>query len=89
MAELLYRPYASLRVGIGISLAIFRRFVGGGCEDELVARAVWTSQTQTVELENALEVREQRLDFLAKPARGASLPRSRDLARHVASALID
>ena len=41
--------------------------LGGGCEGELVARAVWTSQTQTLELENAFEVREQHVDLLAEP----------------------
>jgi len=40
-------------------------------------------------IENALEVREQHLDLFAEPTRSAALPRSGDLARHVASALVD
>src|SRR5215468_2730984 len=34
-------------------------------------------------------MREQHLDLLAEPARGAPFPRSRDLASHVASAFVD
>src|SRR5512140_3619154 len=61
----------------------------GGCEGELVTRAVRAPQSQAIELKNALEVREQHFDLLAEPTRSAALPRSCDLARHVASALVD
>ena len=39
--------------------------LGGGGEVELVAGAVWSSQPQPIELEDAFEVGEQHLDFLA------------------------
>ena len=50
------------------------KVLSGGCEGELVARAVWTLWSQAIELENALEVREQHLDLLPEPARSAALP---------------
>ena len=46
----------------------FRHFpevLGGGGEVELVAGAVWSAQSQAIEPEDALEVREQHLDLLA------------------------
>ena len=58
--------YASLKVGKGISLAIFRRFWAVAARVNS-ARAVWASQTQPVEFEDALEVREQHLDLFAEP----------------------
>ena len=38
--------------------------LGGGGEEELVSCSVWTSQTQAIHPEDALEVREQHLDLL-------------------------
>lgn len=34
------------------------KVLGGGCEDELITRTVWTSKSQAIELENTLEVSE-------------------------------
>src|SRR5262249_55616276 len=44
---------------------------GGCCEDELVPRPIWASQPETVELEDALEMREHHLDLLAWVTRAA------------------
>ena len=51
--------------GIGISLANFLRFLGGGAEVEFITRAVWSSQSEHVETQNAFEVGKQHLDLLA------------------------
>ena len=49
------------------------KVLSGGCEGKLVTRAVRAPQSQAIELENALEVREQHLDLLAEPTRSAAL----------------
>jgi hypothetical protein len=49
----------------------FPEVLGGGCEEELVACAAWSSQAQPAEFEDALQVRKQYLDLCpARVARG-------------------
>ena len=43
--------------------------LGGGCEDELITRTIWTAKSEPIELENALEMGEQHLDLLAQSSR--------------------
>jgi len=52
----------------------FPEVLGGGCEQELVVSAGWSSQPQPIELEDAFEVSEQHLDLLAQPSRGGTFP---------------
>ena len=40
--------------------------LGGGGEEELVASAAWSSQSEPVEPQDALEMGEQHLDLLAQ-----------------------
>src|ERR1700734_2629730 len=62
----------------------------GGCrEEELVAGAVGSSQSKSIQLQDAFEVCKQHFDLLAQPPRGPTVPRPCNLARHVASALMD
>ena len=42
--------------------------LGGGGEGELVSRTVRASKSQAIEPEDALEMSEEHLDLLAKPA---------------------
>jgi hypothetical protein len=60
-----------------------------GCEEELVVTAARSSQSEAVELQDALEVGKQHLDLLAQPPRGVAFPRFGHLARHVAGAFVD
>jgi hypothetical protein len=54
-----------------------------GGQEELVAGPVRTAQPQPVEAEDALQVREQDLDLLALPPRGAADIAARDVAGQV------
>ena len=63
--------------------------LGGGREQELVAGAVRTSQSQALEPQDALEVGEQHLDLLP-PVTGASIGRRvGESARHVAGVFVE
>jgi hypothetical protein len=48
----------------GDQLGELTQVLGGGGEEKLVFCSVRASETQAIQLENALEVREQHLDFL-------------------------
>jgi ATP dependent DNA ligase-like protein len=58
--------------------------LSGRREQELIARAGGSTETQAVELENALEVGEQHLDLLAQASRHATFKGPCDRTRHVA-----
>ncbi len=47
--------------------------LGGCCEKELIARAIRSSESESIELENAFEMGEQHFNFLAQSSRGAAL----------------
>ena len=49
-------------------LCEFPQVLGGGGEVEFIAGAVWSSETQPIEPQDALEVSKQHLDLLARPA---------------------
>ena len=78
-----------LQVGHRDQLGEFPKVLGGCCEDELIAGAIRSSQSESVELEYALEVREQHLDLLAQSSRCSTFPRLCDLARHITSVFVD
>src|SRR5580704_14702977 len=62
----------------------------GGCgEMELVAGAVWSAQSQPIELQDAFQMRKQHLDLFALTARGPVHLGLGDVARHIAGALVD
>lgn len=50
-------------------LGQFAKILGGGSQGKFVTRTGWTSQSEAVELQNALEVSEQHFDLLPIPAR--------------------
>src|SRR6478735_6912783 len=56
---------------------------------ELVPGTVWATQTQSVELQDALEVREQHLDFLSLATRRDVGVSGGDVAGQVASPFMD
>src|SRR6516165_863114 len=85
----LCRSYAGLKEGIGISLAICRRSWAVAARMNSSRGRFGARKRNRSSLRMTLEVREQHLDLLAEPARGASLPRFCDLARHVTGAFID
>jgi len=75
VAELLYRPYASLGLGIGISLAIFRRFWAVAARMNS-SRAPFGPRKRKRSSLRMPAVREQHLDF----AERREVPPSHDLA---------
>jgi hypothetical protein len=46
--------------------------LGGCCEKELIARTIRSSESESIELENAFEMGEQHFNFLAQSSRGAA-----------------
>jgi hypothetical protein len=48
-------------------LCEFSEVLGGGCEVELIAGAVRSSEAKAVQAEDAFEMGEQHLDLLAEP----------------------
>jgi len=45
--------------------AILPRFLSACCEEELVSGAAWSSQSEPVQLQDALEMGKQHLDLLS------------------------
>src|SRR5690348_3170890 len=72
-----------------MSLASFRRFWAGGGEEELVLCAAGPSQSQPVELQDALQVREQHLDLLPLAPRGLVGRGCGDVASEIARPFVD
>ena len=63
--------------------------LGGGRQKELVSSTQWTSQPETVEPQDALEVREEHFDLLPfTPRRHIGIGLS-DFARNVSSLFVD
>jgi hypothetical protein len=59
-------PYvARIGAGRGISFASFRRFLGGGGQQELIFGSVWTAEAQSTEPEYACQMSEEHLDLLS------------------------
>ena len=69
----------------------FRQFpevLGGGGEEEFVARAAWTAQSETSETEDAFEVGEEHLDLLPELHGYVVLLGFGDIAGDLASVLV-
>jgi hypothetical protein len=49
----------------GLELGQFPEVLGGGCEGEFVLNTAWPAQSEPPQTENAFEVGEEHLDFLA------------------------
>jgi hypothetical protein len=71
------------------SVRDFPLVLGCGCEVELVSRSIRPSQSQAIQSEDAFEVRKEHLGLLPLPPRRDIGFRFGDVARHVASALMD
>jgi hypothetical protein len=54
-----------VQAGYRDQLCEFSKVLGGGCEQELVARTGGSAETKPIEFEDTLEVGEQHLDLLA------------------------
>ena len=50
---------------------------------------VWSSQSQSVQFENALQVSEQHFDLLAQPSRCSTVPGPGNLTRSITGMLMD
>jgi hypothetical protein len=70
-------------------LGEFSEVLGGGCEVEFVAGAVWATQSEPPEAKDAFEVGEQHLDLLPELARDCVLRGLSDGAGHVSGGLKD
>ena len=74
---------------VSVSVLLISEFLGSCCEEELVAGTIRSSQSKSIELENAFEVREQHLDLFAESSRYSTFPRLCNLAGHITSAFVD
>ena len=63
--------------------------LGGGGEVELVPRPIRTAQSEPVELQDALEMREQHLDLFALTPRGLIGLGLADLTGQIARSFVD
>ena len=78
-----------LQVGHRYQLGQLPKVLGGCCEDELIAGATRSSQSESIQLEYPLEVRKQHLDLLRSCSRRSTFPRLCNLARHITSVFVD
>jgi hypothetical protein len=52
----------------GDELRQFPKILGGGGQQELVLGSIWTTEAQSTEPEDALQMSEEHLDLLSLPA---------------------
>jgi hypothetical protein len=60
--------YAGLGTRYRNQLRQLPKVLGGCSEEELVASSTWSSQSESIEFQNAFEMGEQHLDLVAQPA---------------------
>jgi hypothetical protein len=65
------------------------KVLGGGGEEEFVSGSVWSPKAKPVELQDALEIREQHLDFFSLAPGGDIGVAFRQIPRQVTSTFVD